>query len=69
MLFNLLLASIVILLGFFFLFLIVFEKFFTNPDVIENVSPQLAPINPTGTRIRVANEAIEMLMVTIDKKN
>ena len=50
-----------ILLCFFFLFLIVFKNFFTNPDVIENVRPQLAPIIPAGAPIRVANDAIEIL--------
>ena len=67
MLLNLLLASITILLCFFFLFLIVFKKFFTNPDVIENVKPQLAPIIPAGAPITVANDAIEMLPDNIDK--
>ena len=68
MLFNLLLASITILLCFFFLFLIVFKNFFTNPDVIENVRPQLAPIIPAGAPITVANYAIEMPPDNIDKK-
>ena len=67
MLFNLLLASITILLCFFFLFLIVFKNFFTNPDVIENVKPQLAPIIPAGAPITVANDAIEILPDNIDK--
>ena len=66
-LFNLLLASITILLCFFFLFLVVFKNFFTNPDVIENVKPQLAPIIPAGAPITVANDAIEMLPDNIDK--
>ena len=52
---------------FFFLFLIVFKNFFTNPDVIENVKPQLAPIIPAGAPITVANDAIEMLPVATDK--
>ena len=67
MLFNLLLASITILLCFFFLFLIVFKNFFTNPDVVENVKPQLAPIIPAGTPIIVANDAIEILPDNVDK--
>ena len=67
MLFNLLLASVIILLWFFFLFLIVFKNFFTNPDVIENVKPQLAPIIPAGAPVTVANDAIEMLPDNIDK--
>ena len=52
---------------FFFLFLIVFKNFFTNPDVIENVKLQLAPIIPAGAPIRVANDAIEILPDNIDK--
>ena len=64
MLFNLLLATITILLCFFF---IVFKNFFTNLDVIENVRPQLAPIIPAGAPIIVANDAIEMLPDNIDK--
>ena len=52
---------------FFFLFLVVFKNFFTNPDVIENVRPQLAPIIPAGAPIRVANDAIEILPDNIDK--
>ena len=67
MLFNLFLANITILLCFFFLFLIVFKNLFTNPDVIENVRPQLAPIIPAGAPIRVANDAIEILPDNIDK--
>ena len=68
MLFNLLLASITILLCFFFfLFLIVFKNFFTNPDLIENVRPQRAPNFPAGTPITLANDAIEILPDNIDK--
>ena len=52
---------------FFFLFLFVFQNIFTNPDVIENVKPQLAPIIPAGAPITVANDAIEMLPDNIDK--
>ena len=65
--FNLFLASITNLLCFFFLFLIVFKNFFTNPDVIENVKLQLAPIIPAGAPITLANDAIEMLLDNIDK--
>ena len=67
MLFNLLLASIAILLCFFFLFLIVCKNSFTNPVVIENSRLKLALIIPTGTPITVANDAIEMLPVATDK--
>ena len=52
---------------FFFLFLIVFKNFFRNPDVIENVKPQLASIIPAGAPITVANVAIEILPDNIDK--
>ena len=67
MLFNLLLASITILLRFFFLFLIVFKNFFENPVVIENVRLQLVLVIPAGSLITVANDAIEMLPVATDK--
>ena len=67
MLFNLLLASITILLFFFFFFLIVFKIFFTNPDVIENVKLQLAPVIPAGAPIKLSNDAIEILPENIDK--
>ena len=52
---------------FFFLFLIVFKNLFTNPDVIENLKLQLAPIIPAGAPIPVANHAIEILRDNIDK--
>ena len=67
MLSNLLLASITILWCFFFLFLTVFKNCFTNPDVIENVKPQLSPIISAGAPITVANDAIEMPPDNIDK--
>ena len=67
MLFNLLLASVIILLWFFFLFLIVFKNFFTNPDVIENLKPQLAPIIPAGAQITLASHATKILPHNIDK--
>ena len=67
MLFNLFLASITIVLCFFFLFLIVFKNIFTNPDVIENVEPQLVPIILAGVPITVANDVIEILPDNIDK--
>ena len=62
-LFNLL----TILLYFLFLFLIVSKNFFTNPEVIENVRPQLAPIIPAGFPITVANDVLEILPDNIDK--
>ena len=44
-----------------------FLKLFTNPDVIENVKLQLAPIISAGTPIMLANDAAEMLPDNIDK--
>ena len=38
-----------------------------NPDVIENVRPQLAPIIPVGAPITLANDAIEILPDNTDK--
>ena len=67
MLFNLLLASIAISLCFFFLFLVAFDNFFTNPVVIENARLQLALIIPTGAPITVANDAIEILLIVTNK--
>ena len=52
----------------FFLFIsYCFKDFFTNPDVIENVNPQLAPIIPAVAPITLANDAIEILPDNIDK--
>ena len=67
MLVNSLLASITVSLYFFFLFLVAFNNFFTNPEVIENARLQLALIIPAGAPITVANDVIEMLPVAIDK--
>ena len=53
---------------FCFLFLVVFKKKFINPVEIESVRPKLAPNIPAGAPIRVANDAIEMLLATTDKK-
>ena len=52
---------------FFLLFLIVFKNFFTIPDVIENVRPQLAPIIHVVAPITAENDSIEMLSDNIDK--
>ena len=68
MLFNLLLANVTILLSFFFLFLLVFNSFFTNSVVTENARLQLALIIPTGAPKTVANDAIEILPVATDKQ-
>ena len=68
MLFNLLLASITIFLCFFFLFLGVFNNFFTILAVTENARLQLVLIIPAGAPITVANDAIEILPVVTDKR-
>ena len=52
---------------FFLLISYRFFLFFLNPDVTENVRPQLAPITPVGVPITVANDSIEMLPANIDK--
>ena len=67
MLFNLLLANITSFFCFFLFNSYFFKNFFTNPDVIENVKPQLAPIVPAGAPITLANDAIEMLPDNVDK--
>ena len=69
MLFHLLLTCITSLLWFFPLFFVIFKNFFINPDVIENVRPQLAPIIPAGAPMTDTNDAIEILLATTDKKN
>ena len=60
MLFNLLVASITILLYFSFLFAVVFNSFLIIPVEIENARLQLALILPTGAPITVTNDAIEI---------
>ena len=69
---NLLLANIKILLCFFFLFLVVFNNFFTSPVNNENARLRLALAIPTGVQITVPNDAIEKLPLvakTIIKNN
>ena len=63
----LLLANITILLCFFFLFLVVFNNFFTSSVDNENVRLRLALAIPTGVPITVANDATEMLPFVADK--
>ena len=60
MLFNLLLATITILLCFFFWFCIVFNICYTIPVGIENARLKLSPIT-------VANDAIDMLPWVAEK--
>ena len=68
MLFNLLLANITIFLCFFFLFLVLFNSFFTIPVKLKNARPKLALAIPTGAPTTVTHDAIEMLPVGLDKK-
>ena len=67
MLFNLLLASITIILYFLFLFPLVFNNVFTIPVVIENAKLKLALAIPTGAPITVANDAIDSPSFAADK--
>ena len=52
---------------FLILFLVVFDSFFTIPVEIENARLKLALTIPTGASKTVANDAIEILPVAIDK--
>ena len=67
MLFNFLLASITILLCFFFLFCAVFNFFSTITVEIENARLKLALTIPKGAPITVPNDAIEKLPLAADK--
>ena len=67
MLFNLLLASITVVLCFFFLFLVAFNSFFTIPVKIKNARLKLALAIPMVAPITTANNAIGMLPVVTDK--
>ena len=52
----------------FFLCLIAFKNFFTNPEVIENVKQQLVPIILARAPITLGNDAIEIILPNnIDK--
>ena len=62
-------ASITILLCFFFLFLVAFNSFFTIPVKIRNVRLKHVLTIPTGVPIIVANVATEMIPVVTDKKD
>ena len=67
MLFNLLLASITVLLFFFFSFHIFFNNFLTIPVEIENTRLKLALAIPTDAPITVGNDAIEMILLVTGK--
>ena len=66
-LFNLLLANIIVSLSFFFLFRVVFNNFFTIPVAIENGKLKFVLAVPTGASITVANDATETLPPVADK--
>ena len=51
----------------FFLFLVVFKNYFTDPVDNETVRLRLALAIPTGTPITVANDAIKMLPLAADE--
>ena len=67
MLFNLLLAHITVLLCFLFSFLVIFNIFFTTPVQIENSKLKLALTIPTGALIAVANDAVDIPPLVLDK--
>ena len=67
MLFNLLPANITILSCFVFLLLVTFNSFFAIPVEIENARLKIALTIPTGARMTVGNDTIEMLPVITDK--
>ena len=51
----------------FFLFLVVFNSFFTISVEIKNTRLKLVLAIPTGAQMTVANDAIEMIPVVTDK--
>ena len=67
MLFNLLLATLAILLCFSSYFLLFLSVFFTIPVEIESARLKLALAIPTVAQITAANNSIEMLPVVTDK--
>ena len=66
-LFSLLLASIIILLCFFCLFLVIFKSFFIAPVVRENITVEIALVIPTGTPITLVKEIILIPADVVDK--
>ena len=67
-LFNLTLASIKILLCFFFLFLVISNNFFIIPVVKENTRLKLSFAIPTGTLITFVKEIILFVLLISEKK-
>ena len=60
MLLSLLLANIIILSCFFFLFLVIFSNFLTIPVVKEKIKVRLALAIPIGTPKILVNEIIDI---------
>ena len=65
--FNLLLASITILLCFFFLFLVIFNNFFIIPAVKEKIKLKFALALPTGAPVILAKEIIDVLLLVANE--
>ena len=51
----------------FFLFVVVFNSFFTIPVETENARVKLALATPTGAPVTITNDVIEMIPVVTDK--
>ena len=67
MLFNLLLANIIIFLCFVFFFLVSFNSFFIIPAVKENTKVRLALITSAGIPITFIKEVILIPPLVADK--
>ena len=65
MLLSLLLANIIILSCFFFLFLPIFNNFLTIPVVKEQIKVRLALAIPTGDSIILVNEIIDTPLLVV----
>ena len=51
----------------FFLFVVVFNSFFTIPVETENARVKLALATSTGVPVTITNDVIEMIPVVTDK--
>ena len=67
MLFNLIFASITILLSFFFLFLVIFNNCYIIPVIKENIKLILALAIPTGAPITLVKGIIDIPPLVADK--
>ena len=67
MLFNLLLASIAILLYLVFLFLFILNNFFRIPVIKENIKRKFSLAIPAGALIRLPKGIIDILPLVADK--